>query len=287
MQPEREHIVGGSDISWTYFTRRERQFGFRWHVHPEIELTLITRGSGARFVGDSIEHYRPGDLALIGADVPHTYASSSTGAQQDADEHEAIVVQFRRDFLGADLFTRPEFMHADRLLNEASRGLAIEATPAMVNTLTSLPGLLPATRTLTLIDIVIQLTMAETRPLSTSTRHPVLGGPARQRINDICAYLHEHFRRPVSSEEVAAVAHMSPTALSRHFRRALGQTMTDYVNELRISAACELLTDTELPITEIAAQCGYSNLSNFNRRFRALKHTNPRHYRRMITEGSI
>ena len=74
--------------------RRERHFKFLWHRHPEVELTLITKGSGQRFVGDHIETYRAPDLVLIGADLPHTWASAGRGAQ------EAVIAQFDAGSLG-------------------------------------------------------------------------------------------------------------------------------------------------------------------------------------------
>lgn len=118
MRPEREHIPTAPGVSWQYHVRRAAEFGFGWHYHPEVELTLITEGSGTRIVGDSIENYRPGDLTLIGAELPHTFVSAP-----DTADHEAIVVQFRSDFLGPEFLTRPEFVGLARLLDAAASGL--------------------------------------------------------------------------------------------------------------------------------------------------------------------
>ena len=117
------------------------------------------------------------------------------------------------------------------------------------------------------------------RHIGAERRVGTLSQPARRRADAVCNYLQRAYARPVSLAEVAAVAHLSPPALSRFFRHALGRTVTEYVTELRIAAAGKLLSDSDLPVAAIAARCAYDNLSNFNRRFRLLKGMTPREYR--------
>jgi len=73
-----EHIEPTAQLSWKLHVRREQRFDFLWHFHREYELTLITKGSGTRLVGDGVQDYVPGDLTLIGPEVPHTYVSQSS-----------------------------------------------------------------------------------------------------------------------------------------------------------------------------------------------------------------
>lgn len=283
MRPEREHIGARPEVSWQHHVRRAEEFAFGWHYHPEAELTLITRGSGTRIVADSIENYHPGDLTLIGPDVPHTYVSAS-----GTTAHEAVVVQFRRDFLGSDFLTRTEFAGIARLLDRADRALTFDTAPDVAADqaarLTALAGLAPAARTLSLLRILDELCRASSRQLATGPGSRTPSDPVPARIDTVCAHLQSSYAEPVRLADVAALAHMTPSAFSRFFRRSLGRTMTDYITELRIAAACQLLAESDRPIAEIAVRCGYDNLSNFNRRFRALKGTSPRAYRRVMTE---
>ncbi|WP_314174781.1 AraC family transcriptional regulator [Streptomyces winkii] len=266
-----EHVGSTPPLSWKLFVRRERQFAFQWHFHHEFELTLITRGTGTRLVGDCVQDYGPGDLTLIGPDLPHTYVSTP-----GQDEQEAVVAQFRGDFLG-DFLDRPEFAAVAGLLERAARGLVFP--PSLVG-LDELNGLGPAERTLELLRVLLRLSgCAHARPLAGARHVPVLDRAASERIDAMVGLMHAAYHRPLRLEEVADAAHMAPSSASRFFRRTTGTTITDYLNSLRVNAACHLLRDSGRRVADIAADCGYGNLSNFNRRFRELKGMAPRDYR--------
>jgi AraC-like DNA-binding protein len=264
--------------SWVWHAFETSSLRFNWHFHPELELTLITAGTGRRYVGDSIETYGPGDLVLIGADLPHTYVSDDRSGRQ-----HGVVAQFDRDFLGATLWKRPEFEHVARMFAAAGRGLRFTGPTAasVAATFPSWSVLSHTERTIALLGVLDRLAK-DTRhqqPLSSSGFHPPLDTTSRERLVAVGRYLATAYAGPVSLSDVAKIAHMSPAAFSRFFRRATGRTLTRALTELRISAACRLLVDTELPIAEVAVRSGYNNLSNFNRRFRELKKMTPREYR--------
>ncbi len=268
-----EHIETSPHLSWTLFVRREPRFAFLWHFHREFELTLITRGMGTRFVGDSVEDYRPGDLTLIGPELPHTYASIGDG-------QEAVVAQFRRDSFGPGFFDRPEFAKVSALLTRSSRGLRLPAGGAP---LAELPGMPPAERTLGLLTTLVRLARdGDAQPLAGAGHRPAPGGRTRDRIDAVIRLLHAEYARPISLDMVAGVAHLTPTATSRFFRRTTGSTITDYLNGVRINAACRMLLETDRRVADIAADCGYPNLSNFNRRFRVVKGMSPREFRARV-----
>lgn len=269
-----EHIEATPELSWKCFRRRDHRFEFCWHFHREYELTLITEGSGSRFVGDSIEEYRAGDLTLIGPNLPHTYASTIGSAG-----HEAVVAQFRGDFLGVDWFRRPEFTAVADLLRRSRCGLTFAGdTPAQV--VAELERLPPADQTIGLLTALVRLARhADARPLASTHYSPVLSQAAGDRIDAIIRMLHAEYTQRLSLASIARVAHLSTAATSRFFRRTTGSTITAYLNTLRVNAACRLLVDTDRQIADIAGTCGYQNLSHFNRRFHALKGMSPRQYR--------
>ncbi|MFC5803223.1 helix-turn-helix domain-containing protein [Streptomyces formicae] len=277
MKPRFEQPGVPSDTTWTSFVRREQAYDFGWHFHREYELTLITRGCGMRYVGTTIEPYRPGDLVLLGPDLPHTF----TSVARPGGVSEAVVAQFREDFLGPGFFALPQFRDVAALLASATRGWLFARLPeALRQSLAALPSLDPAMRTTALLAALHQLAGSGAgRPITGPGYTPAPDTGVRDRVDRVCRYLQEVHTRPVGLAEVAELVHMSPTSFSRFFRRAMGRTLTDHVNQLRVQTACRLLETTELPVTEVAARSGYQNLSNFNRRFLELTRTRPRDYR--------
>ena len=76
MRPYLEHLPVPPDASWSMLNRRlDEAIPFQWHHHPEFELTLTLNSRGERFIGDHVGSYEPGDLVLVGPNLPHSWAS--------------------------------------------------------------------------------------------------------------------------------------------------------------------------------------------------------------------
>ena len=108
------------------------------------------------------------------------------------------------------------------------------------------------------------------------------------RIQNICQYIIQNLPDPeLDHLTFAERARMNPSAFSRFFKRSTGRTVTQYINELRIGLACRLLLDTDDSIIDVCLESGFNNVSNFNRRFRELRDTTPREYRRQFASQLI
>lgn len=104
------------------------------------------------------------------------------------------------------------------------------------------------------------------------------------RTNLAVNYIFDNYMRELPLEEVASHLGMKPTYFSRFFKRATGRCYVEFVNSLRISKSCELLTDSDKPVTDVCFESGFNNLSNFNRRFQQLKGMTPSRYRRLAMQ---
>lgn len=289
VRPVREHPPRTPTASWHHHVRAEPSFPFSWHHHREHELTLVRRGHGRHFVGDSVEGYAPGDLVLVGADLPHSWQSDDL----PAGPHEALVVQLRPDFLGQEMVRRPEFAAVGRVLDDAAQGLAFpEPVARAVTDLTAEWDTLDAdVRTVTLLSVLVTLARAHedgrTRRLATAAFDPVLHDDQRDRLERVCRMVAERYDEPLTLGVAAREAGMAPAAFSRLFSRGIGRSFTEHVTDVRLDAARQRLRHTDAPIAAIAHRCGFANLANFNRRFRYSLGTTPSEYRRSRQQDDL
>ena len=99
------------------------------------------------------------------------------------------------------------------------------------------------------------------------------------RLADVYKHITTNYHNDISLEEIAKVANLSPTAFCRLFKQRTNRHFVEYLNEVRISNACKFLLETSLNVSEIAFQCGYKTLSNFNKIFKKTTGLAPKEYR--------
>jgi AraC-like DNA-binding protein len=253
-------------------------FDFYWHYHPEYELTFILKGEGKRLVGDTYETFKAGDLVLLPPLLPHTWISEK-GRKGNC---LAIVIKFSQVFLD-QICQLPELAGFKKLLGTAARGL--QFTGPKSKEVVPLLKLLLQGDALTKLTSVLQvfhtLTHVKATPIASVQYKPLKGTENQQRLNTIFRYVEKEFRSTISLKKAASLIHLSESAFCKYFKRASGKTFSNYTNDIRIAHACELLIETDKPISEIALQSGFESLSYFNRVFLAKKKLRPREYRKV------
>ena len=98
-------------------------------------------------------------------------------------------------------------------------------------------------------------------------------------VKKIITYIHENYGRHISLEEMAQQIHMSKGGCCRIFKKMLNCTISDYLAEYRIQKSIELLENTDLTVTQIAYETGFSSVSYFIKKFREIVHRTPGEYR--------
>ncbi len=261
----------------------EEAFDAPYHFHPEIELLLMESSCGTRYVADSIEPYEPGDLVLIGANIPHVFVR-----EPETGPAASIVVQFRQDFMGADFFEKPEMREVQQLLARANHGLHYGAATVrvMAPLLRRLLTLQGPRRLALLLDLFGRLATAPARPLATSAFRQKIRQEDFARLDRVLAYAEAHYHEDITMAAVAKVASLSPTSFSRWFSAATGKPFVQFLTDIRMAHAYHALTETGKSVTEIAFDCGFNSVSHFIHRFRDIRGMSPREFRHQIAAGS-
>ncbi|MHA8067370.1 AraC family transcriptional regulator [Aquirufa sp. ROCK2-A2] len=249
-------------------------FEFKWHYHPEYELTCIVKGNGNRIVGNSYEQFAEGDMVLLGSNLPHTWSNK----QSDDTYSEAIVIQFSKEFISPFLDLH-ESVLIKNMLESSSRGISFgpdETLRAKMNELTESYGV---DRILGLISLLDELSKRQTSFIAPNTFHNVVSKKSEMRINKVCNYIQNHFSDKLSIKKVADLIHLTESNFCKFFKKATGKTYSNYINEIRINEACRLLVQTEKTVSQISFECGFETLSYFNRVFMKIKQTTPSKYK--------
>ncbi len=277
-----EHVRHDRDLGILFRDVTGDALKFPWHFHPELELTHIVKGAGRRYVGDSIEPFADGDLCLVGGNTPHCWLTEAF----DSEPVQARVIQFLPESIGATLTQTATFRPLARLFERARRGLLI-AGPARAHVSELMRQLFTErTRSLDryvgLLGILTELSEGDhCQELGLLDTPRPLDADAAQLAGRLVTYIHQRASdSELAFNEVARTAGMSRASLGRVFPKLFGRTFAKYLAELRIVTACTLLTDTNKSVAQIAIETGFGSVSNFNRRFLALKRSSPLRYRK-------
>ena len=254
------------------------------HSHEFTELVMILAGRG-RHVTDRVEYpIETGDVFVIRGDRVHGY--------RDTRQMDLINILFSPRRLGlpmADLGDIPGYHVLFRIeprlreqsgfaarlrLNARQLGEAVGILSRLEEELASTaPGhrFLACAWLMHLIGYLSRCYHARG-----PERHPMLG------IGRVLSYMEQHLADRVRVGDLARVAAMSESTLTRRFRDILGRPPADYLLNLRIRKAAEFLPQYDLRVTDVAFRCGFNDSNYFSRQFRRLMGQSPRAFRRKL-----
>jgi len=238
--------------------------GDQWHLHREMELTFIERGSGLRLVGDHIARFSGPELELVGPHLPHCI--------QGLRRSTGISMQFHWP-LDHPLRALPEFALLAPLWERGRHGLLFG--PAVCNRigprLLAMPGLSAAGRLGTLLQVLAELAALPASQVSVLSRlaFSVREDERHQEgIERVIRSVLEKYTEPLPLSGVLELAGMSKASFERQFPRYTGSTFTGFLNRVRLDHARRLLLGSNEPISAIAYATGFNHLSHFNRLYR-------------------
>ncbi len=276
-----EQLNLAENQSFHYRKIQQAAFDVSFHFHPEFELTYIVKGSGQRYIGSMADRFGDGDLVFLGANLPHCWVSEPI--KESTDPAEAIVIQFKEDFFGKDFFNYPEMRKVKYFLELAKSGILFseKIKTDLINTMIEMEhcdDLKRFTLLLNLLHIISQSDGYQMIDLTFNQKSHT--NADNVRFQKVFSHIISNFTKPISLEEIASVANLSPTSFCRYFKEITQKTLVEVVNGYRLEKACSLLKITDLPLQQICFDCGFGDIPHFYKSFKKVTGMSPNKYRK-------
>lgn len=262
-------------------------FNAPFHAHPEVELVYVKESFGKRIIGDKIEPFEPGDMVFIGSNLPHVWLNDETFYNgSNKQRAKSAVLYFNKLIFSSVFYSMKEAKKVNEFFGKAERGIKIEGKTREIvaRKMEELVEKKDLERIIGLLEILQVLCESDELSYITSEGYaqPVRNGDA-DRLSDVYKYVQTHFKEDISLQTVSTIAHLTPQSFCRLFRKRTNKNFVEYLNQVRISNACKYLLETDWTISQIAYNCGYKTVSNFNKIFKETTGLNPKAYREGVT----
>ena len=272
--------------------RHKTKFDYPLHKHEEFELNFVQHAQGVRrIVGDSVEEIGEYDLVLVGSGgLEHVWEQ---GSCTSSDIRE-ITIQFSQNLFEGEMLSKNQFASIRRMLDNAQYGISFPMDTIM-KVYHVLDKLALETsederfmQFLKFLYILYELSVSKGAKVLASSSFARHGGTEEsRRVQKVKQYIDEHYAEPLSLSQMADLVGMSPVSFSRFFHQRTNRTLSEYIVDIRLGYAARMLVDSEKNISEICYECGFNNLSNFNRTFKAKRNYTPREFRAMFRKNNI
>lgn len=255
--------------------RPEEQIGA--HFQSLWELDLVLTGSGVRFIDGRKDDFSCGDIVLLPPDVEHQWIFNDTDTDCNGYIHN-ISLLFSNQFINNLTIALPDLGHALTTLI-AQKKISVfhgETRDKIEALLVSMIDMTPEQKAVKMPELMLLLCSADgTETIHTRQRLK----EADKRAEKLTVYCICNFKRDINIASAARHLGINKSALCRFVKQHFGATFTAYINNLRLEESCKLLKTTDKSISVIAYECGFNNITYFNRLFKMRHHKSPREYR--------
>lgn len=258
-------------------------FSTDFHFHNECQLVYVLSGSGTRIIGGSIEHFEEGDLTFVGPNVPHVWYSKSD-PDYSGKEAVSVALYINPDAVCENLKELIDIKDLRHFFKESERGISI--CNAKKEQITGILEQMPGQKNIALLASFTQILNQLLDPadlvwLNVPNPLSVYSGQTPGRVHKLMHYIQQNFTEDITLQQAASITGLQIHSFCRFFKSVSNRTFSDFLNEVRIGLANKLLQQSDLPVTQIALECGYTNISYFNRRFKKINKMSPKEYRAM------
>jgi AraC-like DNA-binding protein len=287
MRPQLLKVLKGPGRSFSVRQDLVPHENTRWHYHIEVELIHFNSGEGTQFIGDNISRFNPGDVVIVGSNLPHYWRFDDVYFNENTNKTADVrVAHFHENFWGDNFLDLPENIALKSVLEKARRGLQVtgENRQKVAEILEKLLVAEGPERIILLVEALNAIANCkELTPLSSiGFKHDLLEAE-KDRINAIYEYSMKNFKRKIQLEEISDVASISPNSFCRYFKSKTRKTYSQFLLELRVGHACKLLIENNLSIKQICYESGFNNFTSFHKYFKIITGRSPLTYQKEFT----
>lgn len=276
-------ISPGINSYLSLLERHDAFFKAPFHFHPELELAYVIESYGKRIIGDCIEPFSEGDMVFIGSNLPHVWLNDEIFFKEHSNlKASAIVLYFNKNIFSQGFYDMKEAFKINEFFQNAEKGIRITGNTKEVvgKKLKMLLQKKDFEKIIGLFEILDILSQSKDISFITSDGYnPKLKHSETDRLAEVYKYVQANFMENISLTTIAGIASLTEQSFCRLFKKRTGKHFIEYLNEVRIAGACKYLLDTDWSISEIAYNCGYKTVSNFNKLFKTITGSSPKIYR--------
>ncbi len=256
------------------------------HLHDEYEIYYLVEGERFYFIGSHTYHIKKGSLVFVNRNQIHK-TSMACGSY-----HDRILIEFAEEPFASffsqfgDLDVREFFQAHEGVLNiEGSKQLFVENL--LLDIQSEIHHKHPGYR----MNVMSKLSLLLIFSMRYADKYHAV--PARsssankhRKVDQVADYITLHCTEPLTLSLLADHFYVNKCYLSRIFKEVTSFTVNEYINFHRIEKAQKLLTKTDMPISAVAAECGYESLTYFEKVFRTFREISPLKYRNQYREST-
>lgn len=263
-------------VSRPQFTVRHtdaRSCEFEPHSHAAFTVTAVLTGSMTVTIGPDDFQLSAGQVALTGIGQTHS-ARASDVEFVSIGVSPGLVNQLVTD-IGLTRISAEILFRSNRTNDEAITRIARSIMGEMGAEKLGHAAMLDAlVRQLVIHLLRSHLTVRKSTRIELSR-----AGPVDRRLRRAIEFMHDNYGRELALEEIASAAYLSEYHFARLFKQITGVTPHVYLANVRLEHARRLLSETSLPVSEIAIRVGYQSQSHFTKIFKSVTGVTPRLYR--------
>lgn len=258
---------------------------YKPHTHSKLEISLVKSGNGLYHIGDRTYDICSNDIFIIGNTERHNIEIV------DNESLVNMVVHFESEFLWSMFGQDPDyrFLKVFFARNENYQHRLDRDNPATKNIVKMFYSiekefkeqpLYYDMQVKILLENIFLTVMREFDYFESSDNLKSITTAEAYKTKEVLRHIDLNLNQPLSLQELAKIACLSPTYFSSLFKRYNGITLSEYITKKRVALAIELMHSTNYSLTEIAIQCGFNNSTSFHKAFKRSTGEAPGFYRK-------